>query len=366
MLEGTLESFTLPDIFQLLAFTKKTGCLKLERNGASGRVYFDDGEVYYALSSGGRLALGRRLVGAGEVDTDQLRAALDKQRELADDGEGLRLGQILLDQDAIDQDTLETFVREQIQDAIFDLMRWDDGNFSFDSESDEATVDEPIELSVTVENLIMEGSRRLEEWENVKKKIPSMDAVVAMQPRPGDDEVEVNLRPEEWQLLTLVDGQRTVGDLVDIYGQGQFSTCKLLFGLVGAGLLEVRDVETEGPPSVAALLQQRELLRELEKQEDERAREGRLRKERLGDDRPAADTAGDDEGGSEEAEPPEDEATPAAEEVEVETEPQDEGPADEDSDGQPDPSGNGDQRLTTDPDIDEDLVQRLIEGVKGL
>ena len=364
MLEGTLESFTLPDIFQLLAFTKKTGCLKLERNGASGRVYFDDGEVYYALSSGGRLALGRRLVGAGEVDTAELRAALDKQRELADDGEGLRLGQILLDQGAIDQDTLETFVREQIQDAIFDLMRWDDGNFSFDSESDDATVDEPIELSVTVENLIMEGSRRLEEWENVKKKIPSMDAVVAMQPRPGEGEVEVNLRPEEWQLLTLVDGQRTVGDLVDIYGQGEFSTCKLLFGLVGAGLLEVRDVETDGPPSVAALLQQRELLRELEKQEDERAREGRLRKERLGGEQSAdADTAGGDS--TDEPPPPEESSTEEAE-PEPEPELEEEVAVEDESSTPPEPSDNGEQRLTTDPDIDEDLVQRLIEGVKGL
>ena len=63
----------------------------------------------------------------------------------------------------------------------------------------------------------MEGSRRLEEWDAVNKKIPSLSAVVAMAPLPGDSGVEVNLKPEEWRLLTLIDGRRTVRDLVDAF-----------------------------------------------------------------------------------------------------------------------------------------------------
>lgn len=345
MLEGTLESFTLPDIFQLLSLTKKTGCLRLRREAAHGRVYFKDGQVYYAVADTARLALGRRLVGAGLVSTEQLQEALSRQRELVRVGEGLRLGRILVEGGAIDDDTLETFVREQVQDAVFDLMRWADGSFAFDTEGEGAVVEEPIELSASVENLIMEGSRRLEEWQSISRKIPSTEAVVAMQPLAGDGEVDVSLKPEEWRLLTLIDGRRTVGELVDVSGQGEFHTCRVLYGMVGAGLIEIRDLEADGPPSIAALLSQQELLRELEAEESGHASAHRAL------DAVTGGVQGTTEPDVASDEDEETDVTDVTEEPEAAETPADDG---------------GQDRLTTDPAIDEDLVQRLIAGVKGL
>jgi hypothetical protein len=352
VLEGTLDSFTLPDVFQLLAFTKKSGCLRLRDDAERGRVFFETGQVTYALSSHGRLALGRRLVGAGLVTTEQLQGALAKQQEdrgAGAGGAGLRLGQYLVEMGAVDEETLATFVREQIQDAVFDLMRWTTGAFSFDQLSE---VDEPIQLSVTVENLIMEGSRRLEEWEQVRRKIPSLDAVVAMAPTPGDNGVEVNLKPEEWRLLSVVDGRRTVGELVELFGQGEFQTCRVLYGLAGAGLLEVRDPDVEGPPSIHALLQQQELLRALEDAGE--PTDGETEE----DDLTPAPPADPDPGPSD---APEQEPAATDEEPEVDGPGDDDGPATDGDDG-----AAVEPRLTTDPSIDADLVRRLIEGVKGL
>ncbi|MBW3663962.1 MAG: DUF4388 domain-containing protein [Actinobacteria bacterium] len=388
MLEGTLESFTLPDIFQLLAFTKKTGCLHLQRDSATGEVYFRDGQVYFAVSTTGRMALGKRLVGAGMVATDQLERALEKQQDDASRGRALRLGQILVKEGVLDAETLETFVREQVQDAVFDLMRWSNGSFQFDTEGEDAVIDEPTELAASVENLIMEGSRRLEEWHAVRKKIPSMDATVAIAPSPTEAGVEVSLKPEEWRLLTLVDGRRTVHDLVELAGQGQFATCKLLYGMVGAGMLEVRDVETEGPSSVAAMLQQQDLLRRVESGEpiDRAVAPPRgTTATVVGTESPDVD------------EEPETSEEPEVADVsdEVEEAPATGPEAADDSDVQVDeqptvataderpvtpqpltakPSavrsnGGGSEeseRLGTDPTIDADLVRRLIEGVRGL
>lgn len=408
MLEGTLDTFTLPDIFQLLAFTKKTGCLHLDHDGASGRVWFKDGEVYYAVASSGRLMLGKRLVGAGLVSTEQVKDALQKQQ----DRQGVRLGRILLEMGAVDEQTLRTFVQEQIQDSVFDLMRWSAGNFRFEHPIE---TDESIGLSVSTENLIMEGSRRLEEWDSVRKKVPGRDAVVDMAPAPGEVGVEVNLQPEEWRLLALVDGRRTVGDLVELSGQGEFMTCKLLYGMVGAGLLEIRDPGVHGPSSVAALLQQQELLRQLE-QEDEvpaAADAPEAAVEEAG--APVDDPAGadvepigpQDESpeivGDDALDIPDDEAFEAALEADAVDEEIDEGAdadaADEDvaepetveagslaedaaSDDTREPQvveqpaevktagheqvQRADRRITTDPSVDPELLDRLIEGVRGL
>jgi hypothetical protein len=350
MLEGTLESFSLPDIFQLLAFTKKSGCLRLADGSARGYVYFRDGQVYYAVSSSGRLALGRRLVGAGVVATGELRAALADQREAAREGRGLRIGQVLVRAGAIDEDTLETFVREQIQDAVFDLMRWPSGSFSFDMGPDSG-IDEAIELSMSVENLIMEGSRRLEEWDAVHRKIPSPDAVVAMAAVPGAEDVEVTLKAEEWRLLTLVDGRRTVGDLVEVSGQGEFHTCKVLYGMIGSGLLEVRDGDGAGPSPASALLAQHELLRELEGEVPAAASAERpVPTDAVEEPAPAGAVAEEPVPAPAVAEEPVPAAAAAEERAPAPV-------------AAPSPS---EPRLTTDPSIDEDLVRRLIDGVKGL
>ena len=71
-LEGTLDAFSLPDIFQLLSFTKKTGALHLRRGDVHGVVFFAAGAVTGASADQGRQALGRRLVGAGHVSDEAL------------------------------------------------------------------------------------------------------------------------------------------------------------------------------------------------------------------------------------------------------------------------------------------------------
>ena len=54
------------------------------------------------------------------------------------------MGQILVDEGYITEEVLEAFVQEQIQDTIFDLMRWDEGDFDFEAMPD--VVDEDIGL----------------------------------------------------------------------------------------------------------------------------------------------------------------------------------------------------------------------------
>ena len=76
-LEGSLDAFSLPDIFQLLSFTKKTGGLHLASDGADGVVFFAAGQVTGASADSSRQPLARRLVGSGAVTDDALVAAVD-------------------------------------------------------------------------------------------------------------------------------------------------------------------------------------------------------------------------------------------------------------------------------------------------
>ncbi|HSK46646.1 MAG TPA: DUF4388 domain-containing protein [Coriobacteriia bacterium] len=234
-LRGNLKDFSLPDVFQLVTFSRKTGVLRITRaDGASGAVWFRDGDVFFASSNWHNELLGERLVRAERITPQALHRTL--QMRAAEPEQGRRLGQILIDEGYISQAVLEAFVSDQIQDTIFDLMRWDEGDFDFETMPE--VVEEDIGLSVSIENVVMEGSRRLEEWDRIRKKIPSTDVVFKMATAPGEGTFEISLKPMEWQLLLLIDGTRSVSELAVATGRTDFDVARIVYGLFSAGLLE--------------------------------------------------------------------------------------------------------------------------------
>lgn len=231
MLKGTLDDFTLPDIFRLMSLSKKTGSLQVERSAGQGKVFFRDGEVYYAESSLSKEPLGQKLVKAKALTEGQLRKALDQHA-----GSGKRLGEVLLESGTVTEDDIMMVIRQQIEDAAFDLLRWELGEFLWEPGVE---ANPEVTIYVTVENLIMEASRRLDELEVIQRKIPSADTVLAMAATPPEGAVEINITPEEWRILVLVNGSRTVGEIGEMVGLDDFSAMRTLYGLVSAGLAEV-------------------------------------------------------------------------------------------------------------------------------
>ena len=241
-LRGNLKDFSLPDVFQLVQLSGKTGVLRIQGAEAEGSIWFRDGDVFFAQSNWRREQLGERLVSAQRITPAALARALEVRQAEGDSGR--RLGQILVGEGYITQQVLETFVQEQIQDTIFDLMRWDEGEFDFEVLPD--VVHEDIGLSVSVENIVMEGSRRLEEWQRIKKKVPSTEMVFKMATAPGEGTFEISLKPIEWALLLLIDGTRSVRELATETHSTDFEVARVVYGLFSAGLLEVaNDDEVE-------------------------------------------------------------------------------------------------------------------------
>ena len=231
MLKGTLDDFTLPDIFRLLSMAKRTGALDVARSAGTGRVFFRDGDVYFAESSLTREPLGQKLIRARAVTEGQLMRALDEHA-----ANGGRVGEILVAAGALTLEQLEAAVKEQIEDSVFDLLRWELGEFQWEP-GDEVEVEVPI--TVSVENLIMEASRRLDELAVIKRKIPSAEAVLRMAPKPPEGAVEINITPEEWRILVLVDGSRDVAAIAEAVSLDEFGAMRVLYGLVAAGLIEL-------------------------------------------------------------------------------------------------------------------------------
>ena len=250
-LEGSLDAFSLPDIFQLLSFTKKTGALHLKRADVRGIVHFNAGSVTGAVSDDGRQALGRRLIGADKVDEGALGAAV--QRAAGDSSIGVV--RALSEAGALDENVLRELLAEQIVDAVFDLLRWPDGEFAFALET---TNPDDIGLALPVDELVTEARRRVEYWAQISQAVPSGEAVLMLAPAPAGDPV---VSRDEWALLGLIDGRRSVAELVMLTGRGEYALVASLAALVERGLLVV--ATGEGDPA-SRLLRRVSLLAPLE------------------------------------------------------------------------------------------------------
>lgn len=236
-LEGNLKDFSLEDMFHLLSSGTKTGTLYLSSSDAEGKVCFKKGRVFFASSNYNRESLGKRLVKAGVISDKQLRQALGLQKIQKKEKAGRRLGQILVDEGYLDGKVLESFIQDQINDTLFDLFRWEEGELRF--EADDVCESEDIGISVSVENIIMESSRRLEMWNRIREKIPSTETRFAMAAAPGEKSIEIHLKPREWMLLCYLHGGRSVRELTELTGYNDFETAKILYGMSAAGLIEM-------------------------------------------------------------------------------------------------------------------------------
>lgn len=248
-LEGSLDTFSLPDVFSLLASTKKTGGLYVQQEAGRGVVYFTDGALTGGSADLTRQVLARRLVAAGHADDDALAAAVSAAK--GDRATGV--AKALKDAGAVDDTVLSQVVAEHLVDTVFDLLRWPDGTFAF--QLDEVNPDH-VGVTMTPDDAVSEARKRLADWAKVAESVPSPATVLSVALALAEDP---QLTREEWALVALVDGHRTVAEIVSLTGRGDYAVVSRLADLVQRGLL--RAGESDG---VDAMLRRQSALAELE------------------------------------------------------------------------------------------------------
>jgi tetratricopeptide (TPR) repeat protein len=231
-IEGSLVDVSLADICQLLSLGRKTGCLTITDRSDFGYIYFKNGRVIHASVLNRPDRLGELLVKNGIIHKEDLARAMEEQRQ---QGQG-RLGEILVKMGALSKDEVERWITVQIEEAVYHLFTWNQGSFHFnpDEMPDEKKV---FLVSLNADGLLMEGARRVDEWSLIERKIPSLDLLFKLVRDPAEQE-EVQLRTNQKKLLPLLDGTRTVTDLVQDSGLVEFETGKALYELLQAGFVQ--------------------------------------------------------------------------------------------------------------------------------
>lgn len=230
-LKGSIDETGLTDILLLLADSRRTGRLVVTHQENTGYVYFEKGNIIYASLVNRRNRLGDIFVLQGKITYEQLREAVELQEHTP----AKRLGTILVDRGLVSMMDVENVIQMQIEETIYHLMKLEKGDFLF--EPDVMPSDEEFRVSVNVFNLILEQARKIDEWNVMKKQITSLDLV--LDTVEGSNRYGQNLEytEAEKKILSLIDGNRDIQEIIDASGIGEYSVCKVLYSLLSAGMV---------------------------------------------------------------------------------------------------------------------------------
>lgn len=189
-LQGTLETFALPDVLRLLASTKKTGAYRLDGDRGSGCLWLKEGQV-----------VGGEITGATGTDPNEV---------------------------------------------TFELLRFRDGDFLFDADAKPPESQDAID----VETVLADAEKLLEEWKGIERVVPSLDRWVALRAELSAD--EVTIRADTWISVVALGGGKTVGQLGTVLGLGELPVSRVVKDLVELGLVELGDAPVTAPTEPVA------------------------------------------------------------------------------------------------------------------
>ena len=188
-LQGTLDTFALPDVLRLLAATKKSGRLRITGRRGTGDVWVTSG-------------------GVSAVEASAAPRATD------------------------------------LVDALFELLRFEEGSFAFDAD----VAHEDAGPTADIDDLLSQAEELLAEWRQISAVVPSLDAFVTL--RRTLETPAVNITQEHWTTLVAVGGGSAVHSIGDVLDLPEIAVSRAVRDLVELGVVEIEAVAPAGTADV--------------------------------------------------------------------------------------------------------------------
>jgi hypothetical protein len=242
-LRGDLRTMALPDVLQWIASGRKTGTLHVERRSVQKRIILREGNIFSSWSNDPRESLGQFLIRLRLVTEEQLFRVL-----LAQEEKGRLLGSILVADGVLSEDDLRGALKAKAEETIYDLFLWPSGQFEF------REGEFPENILITLESLvtpvILEGIRRVDEWQRIRAVFPNLDTTFKVNgPAAGTAD------PLERQVLALAAAGKSLAEMSLELRRSEFETAAVVFELHSRGVVAVAQVrpDTQASDPVAAI-----------------------------------------------------------------------------------------------------------------
>jgi len=239
-LNGNVKDTALVKILVHLNRNRKTGTLSLTTPSFTKKIYFNGGDVVFASSTYEDDRLGEMLLKAGKITVEQY----DRSVEVLKASKGKRQGAILVELGYLTPKDLFWGVKYQVREIIQSMFLVEDGDYVF--HEGELPTQEVITLKNSVGNLIYAGVNRIVNWTRIRSEMPHMDSVLRLSEDPLSLFQDIELSQQDKKILSLVDGVRTIKQIVDSSWMGSFEALKVLYVLWAIGMVEEAEQDKKG------------------------------------------------------------------------------------------------------------------------
>ncbi len=241
-LKGNLRDFSIHQLLNLINLAHKTGALSVTPepipNSGNGRalpaaLFFREGRLIHATFEGKSSRLTDILVQVGRLTPEQAHVIQERSRIDTDK----ELGLLMIQGGYLSQNDIIQGVRGYLLETVYQLFTWASGDFRF--EPNQLPPEERITVPLSLENVILEGNRRQQEWERLRDEIPDLDAPLRFAERPNTNLRDISLTREQWQVISYINSKNTIKQIGEYLGLDEFQVRRVVFSLKQNGLIEM-------------------------------------------------------------------------------------------------------------------------------
>lgn len=261
-LQGNLRNFSTTQLLNLINLSGRTGTLTIYEGVPTGEkdamgdekmapgaerasVVFKSGKLVFALLNGQAGDLVAVLNKAGKLTDAQAKIIRERAKGTGDKALAMRL----IGANYVTQGDIVGSIQQYTLDIVYNIIGWSNGPFQFHDNQlpDGNTILVPIDL----ENVIIEGARRMREVEELSKHLPNLDMSLRFPENPKEKYAGVHLSVEEWRVVSFVNPKNTIRQIAKANNMSEIEIRRVIYGLEQAGLVVL--VKPEGQEKKEAL-----------------------------------------------------------------------------------------------------------------
>ncbi len=229
-LRGNLRDFTITQLLNLVNLAGKTGTLIVDGPADQAQVAFHNGKLAFARIGEEDGNLAGVLHKSHKITASQYRLISERSGKMTDK----ELGLLLINAGYVTQEDILHDLQLHFTEIVRRLFTWVEGLFRF--ENGMPPPEDRINVRLDLENIIIEGSRQLREWEQLQDEIPSLDMALKFTDHPLTN---INLNVEEWRVVKFVDPKNTLRQIAKTNKLSELEIRRIVYGLLQAGLVEI-------------------------------------------------------------------------------------------------------------------------------
>lgn len=239
-IEGLIENVGAADIFLFLGQTQRTSVVAFERPDQETRVFFQDGQPVWCLSTKVQLQLEARLATGGALKMRDIEQAMSRQKAGSN-----RLPQVLIAELMATEASIEKDLKAVALEALRDVATWTTGTFTVY----DGVTPPPWTFLIAPDfpTLLIDALRGQCQKEALQKEFVSRKGILKAR---SVSRSSAALNEAERTILALVNGERTIEDLVKRSGLDEFAALSAMHVLCAHHLTDLLPPQRSSKPGM--------------------------------------------------------------------------------------------------------------------